>query len=296
MSIKNVVLIGAGGNLGPSILSALLPHFTVTVLSRQSSTSTFPSTVRVIKVSDSYPHDEVLSAFQGQDAVITAASAESLAAQKTLIDAAVEAGVKRFVPNEWGSDTQDPALAAEIPIFQGKVDIMNHLRTKEGAGLSWTAIANSGFFDWGIKVGFFRFDLAGRKATIINSGERKFPSTTLGTIGEALAQALLQPEATKNKYLYIQSFYRSQNEILAALEKASGEKWQVEKLDSKKFVADGREKASKGDISGWYDLIFNHNLETADWSVTKENYGNKLLGLPEENFEETVKQVVESSK
>ena len=45
------------------------------------------------------------AAFQGQDAVISLVGGTALGDQNKLIDAAIAAGVKRFLPSEYGSDT-----------------------------------------------------------------------------------------------------------------------------------------------------------------------------------------------
>jgi saccharopine dehydrogenase-like NADP-dependent oxidoreductase len=149
-TIKNVIIIGAGGHLGPSILSAFEadPHFTVSVLTRNSSTSTFPSHVKVHRISDDYPEVELLEAFKGQDAVISTIQTASIKQQETIIDAAIKAGVKRFVPSEFGSDTLNEKSVAVIPqYFAGKISTVKYLEEKEKEGLTWTAFITGPFFD-----------------------------------------------------------------------------------------------------------------------------------------------------
>jgi hypothetical protein len=41
---------------------------------------------------------------------VSVVGSPALASQKDYIDAAVQAGVKRFIPSEFGSDTQAPYL------------------------------------------------------------------------------------------------------------------------------------------------------------------------------------------
>ena len=151
MSIKNVIIIGAGGNLGPYILSAFTsdPYFTVSVLARHSSTSTFPSHVNVHRVGDDYPEAELLEAFKGQDAVISTAMQAVKGGHQSIIDAAIKAGVKRFVPSEFGGNTQNKKATALVPgLFGGKVEVVDYLKQKEGTGLTWSAIVTGPFFDW----------------------------------------------------------------------------------------------------------------------------------------------------
>lgn len=148
--IKNVLIIGAGGRLGPSILSAFEadPHFTVSVLARHSSKSTFSSHLKVHRIGDDYPEAELLEAFKGQDAVISAIATSAAVQQKAIIDAAIKAGVKRFVPSEFGSDTRNKkALAINPLFFKGKLETVEYLKEKEKEGLTWTAFVTGPFFE-----------------------------------------------------------------------------------------------------------------------------------------------------
>lgn len=149
-SIRNVILIGAGGNLGPSILSVFDadPHFTVSILARQSSTSTFPAHLKVHRIGDNYPEAELLEAFKGQDAVISTIATSNASQQKAIIDTAIRAGVKRFVPSEFGSDTRNENAMAIIPqYFKGKLETVDYLKEKEKDGLTWTAFVTGPFFE-----------------------------------------------------------------------------------------------------------------------------------------------------
>jgi saccharopine dehydrogenase-like NADP-dependent oxidoreductase len=145
-SIKNVMIIGAGGRLGPSILAAFDndPNFTVCILSRNSSTQKFPAHITVHRMSDDYPEAELLKAFKGQDAIVSTIATTSADRQH----AAIKAGVKRFVPSEFGSDTRNDKAMAILPqYFRGKADTVEYLKSKEGTGLTWTAFVTGCFFE-----------------------------------------------------------------------------------------------------------------------------------------------------
>ena len=149
-TIKNVLLIGAGGHLGPAILSAFVAdsRFRVSILTRHSSTSVFPPDVKVHRISDDYPEAELLEPFQGQDAVISIIGTAGLALQRSFIDTAIKAGVKRFVPSEFGGDTENEKATAIIPqYFQPKLETVEYLKTREEEGLTWTAFVTGPIFD-----------------------------------------------------------------------------------------------------------------------------------------------------
>ena len=148
--IKKVIIIGAGGHLGPSILAAFTadPHFTVSVLTRQSSKSIFPSHLKVFRVGDDYPEADLLGAFEGQDAVISTIATANASQQNAFADAAIKAGVKRFVPSEFGSDTSNEKAMAILPqYFAGKKATVEYLKGKEKEGLTWTAFVTGPFFE-----------------------------------------------------------------------------------------------------------------------------------------------------
>jgi hypothetical protein len=89
----------------------------------------------------------LIEAFKGQDAVVSALGAAGMHEQTKIIDAAVKAGVKRFLPSEYGSNTQNAKATALVPFFALKVTIIEHLKKQESKGLSWTAIESGPAFD-----------------------------------------------------------------------------------------------------------------------------------------------------
>ncbi|GME44353.1 putative isoflavone reductase family protein [Neofusicoccum parvum] len=153
-SLTNVLVIGAGGNVGRSTIKALLDeNFLVTGLTRESSTATLPEGVRHLKTDLS--ESSLAEAFRGQDAVVSTISsitpAGALALQKTIIDAAIAAGVKVFVPSEFGIDTSDRSAPEIIPFLADKIDTVDYLKTHQDK-ISWTAIITGAMFDWGLNM------------------------------------------------------------------------------------------------------------------------------------------------
>jgi len=140
--IKNVMIIGGAGNLG----TAVVPEFQksklkLSILTRPESKSTFPSGVNVVR--SGYTAD----AFKGQDAVISLIGGNGFGDQKAIIDAAIEADVKWFLPSEFGSDNANPEVVKKIPFFSAKAQTVDYLKSKEDR-MSWTGVACGFFFDW----------------------------------------------------------------------------------------------------------------------------------------------------
>lgn len=76
-------------------------------------------------------------------------------------------------------------------------------------------------------MGLVGFNINTKKALILNGGNRAFSTSNLSQIGNAVVAVLLKPEETANQFIYVDSFTATQNEILAELEKVTGENWKV---------------------------------------------------------------------
>ena len=89
----------------------------------------------------------MVTALKGQDAIVQVVYTD-VPRTKVLIDAAIKAGVKRFVPSEFGIDKSDPAVVQKVPFLGSKQEIQDYLKSKEESGLTWSGIITGGFFDW----------------------------------------------------------------------------------------------------------------------------------------------------
>lgn len=116
------------------------------MLRRPESTHAYAAGITV-QTSD-YSEPSLVAAFQGQDAVVSALGAAGFGEERKLIDAAVRAGVKRFLPSEFGVNSRNAPATALIPLFGLKRQTNAHLRAQESTGLSWTALIAGPAFDF----------------------------------------------------------------------------------------------------------------------------------------------------
>lgn len=279
---KNVAITGASGSVGKVLLQALLDSgkFNITVLKRSTSGATFPDKVKVIDV-DFESVDSLTAALAGQDVLLSTVGTSGLGTeQKKLIDAAVAAGVKRFLPSEYGSDL-DNELAAKLPVFAPKVDVQKYLKEKaKTTPLTYTIVYSGPFFDWGLEHGFI-FKTAEYKPTLFDGGNTVFSTSTLDTIAKAVIAILSKPEETKNRAVRFQSAAISQNKLLElAKEIAPQHNWQPEvvKVDDLTRVAD--ERLAKGllDAETFVPYLF-RAINDARYGSKFETLDNELLGL-----------------
>ncbi|EXJ66776.1 uncharacterized protein A1O5_09971 [Cladophialophora psammophila CBS 110553] len=293
--LKKVLFVGAGGNIGGRVFRSLEnAGFDLTVLTRPNSTNELGSNVKCVR--KEYDDPSLHEAFEGQDAVVSLVSVTALLDQVKLIDIAVKAGVKRFIPSELGSSTLNPKVQELVFFYQQKRTVLDHLEAVAGENpsFSWTGLANGPVFDWGLNASFLGFDLKTHTALIYNDGDTRVSHSNLDTIGEAVCAILRKPHETANKYLFISSFTVSQNEILASLEKTTATKWTVNRASTVDAERDGKEKLTNGDFSG-VRLLLARLMYGGDTGADFEKapaLANKALGLPQESLDATIQAVV----
>lgn len=306
MAVETVALVGASGHLGPSILESLRSStkLEVTVLLRQSSKSTFPSSVKTVRIPDNLePQETLIEALKGQDALVLAFAGSSTTQSKTLIDAAINAGVKHIIPADFGScDSSDPRSLELVPLFKEKKKVRDYLISHEGQGkgkMSWTSIVTGHFFDYGLMTGLLGIDVKGKKARVFDGGKKEWSATTLHTIGESVRSTLELGDniGTKNKLVYVQGVRTSQDALIGILEKLTGEKFNVEYIDSEEFIKEHKPKLYKSDGTlnqeVLEDLVGVEGIVNADWEHA-ETLVNDLLGFPTEKVEDVVRKALQA--
>lgn len=295
--IKNVALVGASGNLGPSILNVLLASnlFSITVLTRPTSKHQFPSNVTVLPV-DYSSHASLTTALTGQDAVIALFGAESADLQLPLLDAAIAAGVRRFIPSDFGSDTHNE-LVKSLPVFAKKIEVQNAVVERAAKGLiEYTQIINGPFLDWGFTNGFLA-DPGKKTVLLIDGGDVVISGTTREHIGTAVLGVLTHPEETKNRAVYVNNSDITQNEAVEIGKKLVGsEGWVETHAKSADLEAEAWAdlKAQKFDGKLWVYFIYK--------AIFGDGYGGKfegkdnaLLGVPvfsKDDLEKAIKEAL----
>lgn len=295
-AIKNVVVVGASGNVGKSTLKALSEEgFQVTGLSRHFPENSVPAGVKFINSDYSAP--SLLNAFKGQDAVISTVSSTNPGAldlQKSLIDTAIAAGVKIFVPSEYGVDTSDRSSPKFIPFLEGKIAILDYLRERQD-NISWFALVTGSLFDWGLKIpGFGGWDLGARTATIYDGGDVPYEATTLDQVGRAITKSLKCLGHTRNQCVYVNSFTVTQNEVLKTLEKVTGDKFIVSQGTVEDLWQGGATQLKEGQPLGVLAMIAGTIYgkgRLANYSKTKGLW-NEKIGLAQERLDQVIESLI----
>ncbi|PSK43029.1 hypothetical protein B9Z65_6983 [Elsinoe australis] len=218
MSIKRVAVQGGTGNLGPSVVDALVDAgFQVDVLSRSSTHPPQVNKAATIKQVDPSDSSAVTSVLKGADAFVSVVGNSGFAQQSALIDAAIAAGVKFFIPSEFGSNTEN-ANAAALPVFGAKIETQKYLKEKKDK-IGYAFINNGAFLDWGLEKSFV-INTSGGVTKLYDGGDVKFSATNLSDIGKAVAGVLKNIDKYNGKFVHINSAVTTQNQLLAAAKKA----------------------------------------------------------------------------
>ncbi|KAI1645286.1 NAD(P)-binding protein [Daldinia loculata] len=278
-TITKVAIAGAKGDLGEPVFEQLLKAgFQITVITRKGSSHIWPSNITV-KEANYDSLDSLTEALQGQDAVVSTITTSSLSAQINLIDAAVKAGVKRFIPSEFGSDTFN-AKASQLPCYKPKIEVQQALKKAAAeSSLTWTAVLCGPFLDWAIRVGFFA-DVKNRTISLPDGGNNTASSTTLPTVGKAVVGVLKNFERTKNRQVYIQEAIITLKQIAEILKKYTGTEGWVENVTS---LDEGLQKALEENKTAYTPNVFISTLRVAMWGKeyggTFQKLDNELLGI-----------------
>ena len=144
--------------------------------------------------------------------------------------------------------------------------------------------------------GFLEFDIANRTAKVWDAGKKRFTMTNEKELAHSVPSALQHPRQTQNRFLHVASVEATQQEILAALEQASGSTWTVTETTTAKEMDAAGKKLARGDFSGALTLVratvFSNTPGLHSNYARDETLANDVLGLPLESVRETVERVL----
>jgi len=301
--IKNIIIAGASGNVGTLILEeSLKSSLKVSVLTRPGSKSKFPENVKVITTD--YSPSSLGLALANQDAVISLLGLSAIGDQQyALIEAAIKAGVKRFLPSEFGLDTASARLLSVVPPFRVRAELIDNLKAKQAAGsrIEWTAVVTGMFLDWGLRTGFLDVNVEQRTAELWDDGDVPFTVSNLTIVARTVVKLLTDAvayEASRNAYIYTGSVTTTQKELLAATEKATNAKFEVTSIESQKLIAESTTQLAGGDYTAVIPLVkavaFARFQGEALTDLRKYGLFNEKFGIKDDSTEECVATVVKN--
>ncbi|VDB88590.1 unnamed protein product [Peniophora sp. CBMAI 1063] len=228
---KNFALVGAG-NIGGPLAEELLNARSagtvdkVVVLVRPASASKLEALrargASIIPIADYSSASEVSKALADIDVVVTSLADPVLHLQIPIAEAAKAAGVKLFVPTEFGMPSDEVVDSVHV----AKVEINKKIR--DVVGLPTALFYTGNFADWLWKP-YITLDVKSGSVGVGGDGNAQMSFTSTIDIGRFLVYVLttLPPAETKNRTFRIEAERASFNDIFSAYEKKYSVKLQV---------------------------------------------------------------------
>jgi hypothetical protein len=261
--------------------------FQISILTRAKKSGAYPSGVKVVEV-DFGSLESLTGALEGIDAVVSVVGGAGVDTQPVLIDAAIAAGVKRFIPSEFGSVTTNPELEKFFP-YSSMSRVRKYLQSKaeEEAGngnLSWTVLRCGAFLEFLFNTPTL-LDWDTHTVATLDDGENRTSSTSLPMVGRAVASILHNADATKNKVVRISETILTQNQLLGlAKELRPDINWTpVGKVSTPVLLREGLDQIAAGDFSllAIMKVVKGTGLAGDTYGGAYDVTDNELLGIKE---------------
>lgn len=218
--VKKVAVVGSTGQVGFPLSIELLGLGHEVVAVSRGRTQHNETKLRRLEesgaqlafCSDYAEVDELSTVFSGYDTVVVAMRVNTKIIREVepkILEAAVKAGVKRFVPDEFGVHTMELEYGSGT-LFDAKKDFQKKLFS---SGLDWTIIYNGYIFDYFLPN--FRFF-----EQITTFGNTKLPIAThdIGDITAVAARAIVDSR-TINKAVQLYYNVLTQEDAIVMLRK-----------------------------------------------------------------------------
>lgn len=240
--------------------------------------------------------ESLQKAFTGQDAVVAVTPGQFAEVQFKPIEAAIKAGVYRFIPSEYGVDITNP-LARKMPITKTKQEIEKRLVDAAKAGqLTYSSIYGGSFVEWALSFEEL-ISVKQRKAKIQNGGNIPFTLTRMDDYARAVVGVLSNPSQTENQSIFVQSCRPTQNQLLGWAQELLPGEWKVEYVDTDKNAATAAQKMAEGffDLSVVEPMVMKI-MFTPEYGGQLDGVHNALVGVQEMTEMQLREMIMSSSR
>ncbi|GAA5884496.1 hypothetical protein JCM6882_005275 [Rhodosporidiobolus microsporus] len=237
----NVALFGATGYVGQKLLEGLLnpstegykPQVKV-FLRKESNAESIPNHERVEKVvADLNDVDDLAEKLKGIDAVVSALNGPGVDAQYKVLDAAAKAGVRRFLPSEYGSEhpwrKPGDSWTHTHPYFDVKARFKEYMYLHPAmmsGKITYTIVGTGDLYDQPTEnywIAWAQEKLPDRYVfPIVGDPNSQYELTKLTDLAQYVAALLARPSTSKDSHLNFVSDIVSQQDIADMLQSASG--------------------------------------------------------------------------
>lgn len=269
----------------------------VTAISRPDSTSKMPEGLHGVKQVNYDDHSSIVEALRGQDVLIITLSVMSPPESSTiLIDAAIEAGVKWIVPNEYGVDHTNAEVARDTILGEKIQGIRDHITKKSGGKTSFIGVVCGFWYEFSLAGTEVRygFDFDKKEVTFYSGGKVKMNTTSFPQLGRGIASLFslkVLPEDEndksptlshwKNGTVNISSFFVNQQDMFQSVLRVTGDKesdWKIYEEDVKERYEAGKAEMQKGSMRGFGKMLYARLFYPDGAADFNDRLDNKVLG------------------
>ncbi|KAL6158164.1 hypothetical protein ACJBU6_03965 [Exserohilum turcicum] len=258
MATTNVLIVG-NGPVCRAVINALLTlqppfdacNYNLSVLTYPSRTTNLPphvSTAHVRHVTSDFTRAALQSAFAGQDIILSTVAGGDSELQIRVVDALRAVGVRRFIPDEFSHDSLNKLLQTRLPKHAERARVIHYLEkiSQADPSFEWAAITTGYTLDTKLISGDMGLDLQWHSATVHGTGTEQFAASSLARVGQVVACVLTHWEGIKNQYIYAAGAVTSANEVVKAVEKATGKDFTVGNYHVEECIEEGRKRIQRG--------------------------------------------------
>ncbi|KAI1456734.1 NAD(P)-binding protein [Annulohypoxylon moriforme] len=259
---SSILLLGAG-ELGTSVLEALSRHpkrgpTKITILLRQSTIETqdpekrkqltyFQSLGASLEAGDLANDSaaQLARVFSGFEVVISCSGFGLPSGTQTkLTEATLAAGVKRYIPWQWGIDYDVVGQGSSQDLFDEQLRVREMLRAQ--GKTKWVIVSTGLFMSFLFKPEFGVVDLQGRKVRALGRWEGRLSVTTARDIGRVAAEIVLDPREGEGGVVYVAGDTVSYRRIAELVKARFGGEWTEEVWDEEFLKGKLRERPDDG--------------------------------------------------
>ena len=263
----NAILVLGAGQLGMSVLRHLAPYaervpgVAVSVLLRPSNSSSADA-AKQQKLADlsalgidivagdlaTQSSAELAAIFSRFDTVISCTGfIGGPGVQRKIARAALDAGVKRFVPWQFGVDYDVIGRGSPQDLFDEQLDVRDLLRAQQRT--EWIIVSTGMFTSFLFEPAFGVVDLAANTVTALGSWDNAVTVTTADDIGALTARILFADPRIANRAVHVAGDTVTYRDVADALDRVRGVKvhrheWTIPEL-KRELAADPEDAMRK---------------------------------------------------
>ncbi|KAL2212395.1 NAD(P)-binding protein [Sarocladium strictum] len=217
-----VGFVGGTGRLGSVLVQALIDadNYEIRLVLRPGIDYQSPNSQIMVVRADRTSEPALTSALRGCDVVVNVLGDRApVEGHFTVLRAVLVAGIKRYIPSQWGNTPNTEALGA-VPFLQSKLGVNKEVeKAAQQGSVTFTTIAGGPWFEYLFEHPGM-MSMPERVFLMHESPDVVFGVSSRETFAAALVGVLDNLEDTKNKHLNVNLALLSQKQALKLAQEA----------------------------------------------------------------------------